>query len=623
VGLGVCEFAVEGEGVFWEMSAWPLLGIHFLLSCATKENGERKTQAPRRPLHIASSLLRSRMCGTGLPPHPPIAAPPSTMYSCLMSLVNRWLVIVIGWSIVLALLMQGPQVLRMMRPEFQGVLTVLNSDETVYRARVQEAIMGRPEQAAEAFVGDPNLRGTQPAVLEAAIGILFSPTDLRAPTVLQILDSVIPVLLFLGIVAFFGLSGIPLGWAVAGGIVFTTLELYNLNRPVHQAGSTLVVVAAMTGILLGLRGSALAAAVGGALLGSLFGMTFWPWSFGWAWWGIMLVITAAVALRSRASILTDRSVRALLIAGCFGVLAGLPFILQLFGASRDPLWPDAVFRSGMHPSRLPESWAYSVLFFVIVGGMLGTFLRNERMRRHTPLLAMVVSLFIVMHQQVIHGQVFNFVSHYLMFMVVAAVGAVCLAAIHRRPLLIISGLAAAVYLAAIGYDGRFVLRQWNPANADWSEQHLASALPTLDALPRARILTDLETSGWISGFTHHDVGYNLYLKNVMMSHRELAERYCLTQLPVLSAARHIADQPRLIYPDARAAFPDAATKEGEIALVEEACADLDEDPAGSLQRYYITHVLWNSAVHPEWDLSRLKIPLKSVSAGEGWSLYGL
>jgi hypothetical protein len=98
--------------------------------------------------------------------------------------------------------------------------------------------------------------------------------------------------------------------------VFTTLELYNLNRPVHQAGSTLVVVAAMTGILLGLRGSALAAAVGGALLGSLFGMTFWPWSFGWAWWGIMLVITAAVALRSRASILTDRSVRALLIAGC-------------------------------------------------------------------------------------------------------------------------------------------------------------------------------------------------------------------------------------------------------------------------------------------------------------------
>ena len=144
MGLGVCEFAVEGEGVFWEMSAWPLLGIHFLLSCATKENGERKTQAPRRPLHIASSLLRSRMCGTGLPPHPPIAAPPSTMYSCLMSLVNRWLVIVIGWSIVLALLMQGPQVLRMMRPEFQGVLTVLNSDETVYRARVQEALMGRP-----------------------------------------------------------------------------------------------------------------------------------------------------------------------------------------------------------------------------------------------------------------------------------------------------------------------------------------------------------------------------------------------------------------------------------------------------------------------------------------------
>lgn len=521
---------------------------------------------------------------------------------------GRWLLIVLGWCAALALLLEAPQLLRILRPEYRGILPTLNADEDVYRARVQEALSGRPGLAAEAFVGDPAIRGTQPAVLEAGIGILFLPLGWSAPAVLQALDAVIPPLLFLAIVAFLGLSGLPRAYAVAGAIAFTLLELYNLNRPIHQAGSTLVVFTAFDGILLGLRSRRpLPAIAGGALLGVTFGMTFWPWSFAWTWWGLMLLWAIAVAPHAR---------RMLLWAGAAGSVVALPFLLDLNGASHHPAWADAVFRSGMHPGRLPESGAYSALFLIMAAGALS-------LRRFTPVIMLVLASTLLIHQQLFHGQVFNFVSHYLLFMAVAAVACVLVALRERHAWPILGALAACVYLLAIGYDGRHVLKQWNPAATDWSSQRFADILPALDELPRARILTDPETSALVASFTPHDVLYSIYLKNVLLTHRQLAEHFCLTQLPVPPEERRIAEREHLLWPDANGAFRNPAIRAEEVRLVEEVCAELDRDPAGSLRRHGVTTILWDERGRPEWQLDRLQIPLTKVVQAEGWSLWVL
>lgn len=518
--------------------------------------------------------------------------------------------------------MEAPQVIRMLQPEYQGVLTTLNADEEVYRARVEEALTGRPELAAEAFIGDPSVRGTQPAVIESTIGILFGPTGLNAPVVLQILDAILPAMLFLAIVGFLGLSGFSRREAVVGGIVFTVLELYNLNRPIHQTASTLVVIAMMNGVLIGLRtGKGWMTAVSGMLLGVLFGMTVWPWTFGWTWWGLMTLLCVAASIRV-PSVRSRRARNLLLAAGAFGVLAALPFLLEMFAASHSPAWSDAVFRSGMYPSRLPESWFYSALFTIMTAGTLITVWQRKAMYALSPAIVFLVAVWIVMHQQLVHGQTFNFVSHYLMFMVIAAVMVILLAVRVRHPAQIIAGIAAVLYLAAVGYDGRYVLRQWNPANADWSQQHLAGAFDALNKLPRGRVLSDPETSGLIAGFTPHDVAYSVYLKNVLLTHRQIAARFCLTQLPVPPEDRRFADR-TLIYPDALSAFDHPEDRTREIALVTDACAALDADPAEALRRLGFTHVLWDEAGHPEWQLKRLNLPLTPVTEGDGWSLYRL
>ncbi|MDP7069041.1 MAG: hypothetical protein QF815_00815, partial [Candidatus Peribacteraceae bacterium] len=112
-----------------------------------------------------------------------------------------------GFSIILALLMQGPQLLHDRHPLSRGIEVRLNDDEEIYLARIQEALTGRPELSAEAFTGHPGLTGTQFALIERLYGQAFSGTDWRAADVLRLMDSLIPVLIFLSLFLFFRLAG--------------------------------------------------------------------------------------------------------------------------------------------------------------------------------------------------------------------------------------------------------------------------------------------------------------------------------------------------------------------------------------------------------------------------------
>ncbi|NOS67616.1 MAG: hypothetical protein HOO67_04610 [Candidatus Peribacteraceae bacterium] len=552
-----------------------------------------------------------------------------------------YIFVLLGTAFLIAFVMQVPQFLHTLDPGYQGVLVHLNSDEDVYFARVEEALTGRPERSGDAIVGDVGIIGTQVALFESVEGTLFRFTGWRAATVEQVMDSVVPPLLFLTLVLFFSLCGLSRWAAFAGALAFTVIEFYSLSRPVHQRDDFLVVFLAFSGIIAGLGGSAgvqrnfrwIWGVFGGMLLGILVGAYFWAWTYGWLWLALVFVWESAEWVRHRTPV-SLRRIKCIVLFGLAGVVAALPSLVAWWRAAQNPLYADAAFRSGIYLSRMPESWPYMVLFTLMASGtVVAGWQRPAVMRRYKYLIILVLTSFIAIHQQVIHGAVFNFVSHYLFALVVGAIGLVLLWHAVRasgRSVLHVSAAAAVIYLAAIAYDGRYVLKQFTVTEGRFSEQHFATLLPVLDALPRSTVLSDPSSSLFVAGSTQHDVVYTLYIKNLLMSHEEVAERYCMTALAVPPEDRHFAEQ-GLIWPDANAAFPAAlrgsdeakAVRAREIALVEAACASTDKNPAAALEKFHVHYVLWDEKRNPEWDLTRLKMPLKKEAAGEGWSLWSL
>ncbi|MDA0375833.1 MAG: hypothetical protein O3A80_00790 [bacterium] len=567
-----------------------------------------------------------------------------------MSDTLKWRLTLAACCIVLAVLMLMPQILHKSSPLYQGISIQLNSDEPIYLARVQESLSGRPELAAEAFTGHPNLVGTQVAFIESWYGRLFRWTGWRAGTVLDVMDGVVPVLIFLSLVLFFHLSGFSRRAALGGAIAFCLIELYSLGRPIHMRASFFIMLWSLIGILYALRGRWWGAVLGGWLLGLLIGVYLWSFTFAWAYWAIffaweffewaygkwqehqklahskvrrLLHTIGAVVwhVRPRRPSWKPQRWHVIAIVGLFGLACGLPAIAHLVNLTLHPLYEYGSFRSGMHEGRTPESWPYSIIFFTMIISVLMTnFKEYERLRPYRSICVMILTAFVYMNQQSVHGITFNFVSHGILSIATAAVGMVLLYLTLRSRWLSLGAIAACVYLAAIGFDGRFVLKQWTVSDSRFRDQHLASALPVLDALPRGRILSDPATEALLASNTHHDIVYSIYLKNVLMSHQELASRFCLTQLPLRPDNRLISERGHLVYPDAVSAF-GGDLRQKEEAMVFAACRELDLDPNISIRTYEISHIFWNKTNEPNWNIDRLHMDLTEVASGDTWVLY--
>ncbi len=205
-----------------------------------------------------------------------------------MSNLLKWRLTLAGCSAILAILMVMPQILHQSSDQYRGVPITLNSDEAIYLARVQESLSGRPELAAEAFTGHPGLTGTQDAFIEAWYGRLFRWTGWSAGQLLNVMDGVVPVFIFLSLVLFFQLCGFSKKLALGGAAAFCLIELYNLGRPIHMRASFFIMLWSLIGIAYALRGRWWGAILGAWLLGLLIGIYFWSFSFAWAFWGIFL-----------------------------------------------------------------------------------------------------------------------------------------------------------------------------------------------------------------------------------------------------------------------------------------------------------------------------------------------
>lgn len=556
----------------------------------------------------------------------------------------------VGFSLVLAVTMQIPQWLHMRHPLSQGLPVPLNSDEDIYLARVQETLLGRFTFAEEPFTGHPSIQGTQFAFIERAYGLMFGWTGFNAMTVLSVMDSVMPVLVFLSLVAFFRVCGFRKWHAFGAAVVFCVLQLYNLNRPIHMRASFLPVVWACIGVVWAARMQWRGVVLGGALLGMLVSVYVWSFAFAWAFFGVYFLweflewlytlwikhqklassrlrrITHTLGsvfwfTRPRKPALPNAPWQFLLMTACVGVAFAIPAISQYFSLMTHTLYEYGSFRSGMHPGHMPESIPYSVLFVCMVLSCGFALYTNYRaLKPYQPAVVIIVAACIYMNQQVVHGIVFNFVSHGIFSLATAALCAVLLYVATRQHALLIGAVAACVYLAAIGYDGRYIVGQWQVNETRFAQQHLRSAIEPLNAIPRTRILAGSTTSSFIASFTKHDIVFSLYLKNVLMTHGELASRFCLTMLPLPPEERRIEDHRHLIFPDATAAFGGDLRAEEE-RLVRNACTELDLEPALALETYEISYIFWDKRNQPTWDVSRLGVKLEETASGDGWVLY--
>ncbi|MBT4119703.1 MAG: hypothetical protein HOG89_01075 [Candidatus Peribacter sp.] len=554
----------------------------------------------------------------------------------------KWWLSLGGCSLVLAALMVMPQMRHRSSELYQGINIQLNSDEPIYLARVQESLSGRPELAAEAFTGHPGLKGTQAAFIESWYGRLFGWTEWKAGDVLYLMDAVAPVLIFLSLVLFFQLCGFTRFQALGGAAVFCLIELYNLGRPIHMRASFFIMLWSLIGVIYAVRGRWWGAVLGSWLLGLLIGIYVWSFTFAWAFWGIFFaweflewiyrtrvkkrgILQTAWKVfwhfRPRRPVWKPERWHLLGIVGFVGILCGLPAIAHLVNLTLHPLYEYGSFRSGMHHGRFPESWAYAAVFLGMIGAVLLSLRENyEELRPYRPACVLIFTAFVYMNQQVVHGITFNFVSHGIFSLAIAAVAMVLLFLAVRSRILAVGAVAACVYLAAIGYDGRFVLGQWEVPEGRFANQHLSEAITVLDALPRGRILSDPATQALIASNTHHDIVYSIYLKNVLMTHHEIAMRFCLTQLPLRPDKRLISERGHLVYPDAVSAF-GGDLRAQEEAMVFAACKELDLDPNISIQTYEISHIFWNKKQVPDWNIDRLHMDLDEIASGEQWVLY--
>ena len=532
-----------------------------------------------------------------------------------------------------------PQWLYSIHPLSQGVLVQLNSDEDLYLSRVTEALEGRPEQAAEAITGSADIIPLQGAWIEEWEGRFFSWTNLSAAEVFQILDFIIPALLFLMIFWFLRRAGFDRWTAYAGAILFSLLELYSLNRPVHQRESFLLMLLALACILEGLRSKRQFGVIGGVILGLLVGVYFWSWTFAWTfctllllWEGTMWVLEKKyhpLRFFPRLLALFHRAVPSannFLWMLCFlavGVLAAIPAVLQLSAASMHPLAALARERMEFLSSHAPESWLRSGLFLLQLVGIGGATISAPSFRKHSKiLLIMIVTAFIVLNQQVIHGVTFLFSSHYLFSLVLAGVMTFLASVLwwKQSKWLLLSLVASAIFLGGIAYDNRYIVGHFVVNVERFSEQHFATLLPALERLPRTTILSDAESMQFVASHTRHDVPYSNRLNYMLISEEELAERYCLAKLPLSPLEWRIEEEPVLIY-DPDTIRIDPARREHELTLVQETCKRMTIDPYTFLKKYSVQYILWDTRRQPGWNVKRFKIRLQDQERGAEWIMY--
>lgn len=509
-------------------------------------------------------------------------------------------------------------------PDYQGLVPLRTGDDGAYYDRIQTALLGRFDEVSNGITG-PGIDGVGSASVEYITGLLLQGTGLRGPEAGVLLMVLIAPLFFVFFSLFLRRLGVSAWTSVLITAIYTAMVLGSLQRPINLS-FTLPYTALVLLLFADARsrGGLLRCLVAGLLIGVLPGVYFWAWTFLWAACACVLFLQIASFPHSVA---INQQIHRLLRMAGIALLVALPLLFQTWIMQvTSPVFEEvASYRSGMYLSHAIESPARFVLLLLLVIASLMLFVRRKDLRAVLILpVSLVISAFVVMHQNVIHGKDLMFSSHYYPFVCLAAVtmAAVVLTydpvrlrtALVRWPSALVLIITSILLIAGF-WDYRITWQLPLAKQSDLNMQYLAPAFQTLSDGTRHTILSDGKTSLLVAAWTDDSVVFTPYVQSLLVSDADYIRRSCLSQL------FHPAG------PDTRAIAWELTQFRGEHLLdvreaeVRSLCTTLFLNPRAALEAYNVDLLLWNETLYPLWTIDPTLF--EKTESGNGWSLWAL
>lgn len=519
-------------------------------------------------------------------------------------------VLVVG--LALGLLSAVPYLLRMQSPQYHGLPIIRDKDYGNYYSRLERALEGHFDQADNGItpIGS-NVHGMQEAGMETIIAVLFGWLGLRAPVLSIIITMLLTPLSFLLFYGVLRAVDIPKRFALVTACVYYGVLFHVVTRVMHPGWSFVPTLLTLIVILLFFRVPSFATAiVAGLLLGNLPYLYFWSFSFVWAVAGWLALLSVLQAGREKARLLSRLGVLVLVT-----ILVALPFFVHSVSVFSHPLYPEIAIRASFLYQRTPESWPRSILLALQCGLVLSLWKRQAHHGSYRAILALVLGLFIAMHQNVIHNRVLMFSSHFEPFLVLTTLVAAVWAWVHRVPRLKRYAIALIALLFLLGAAKDYLpgYRFFVPQPVDFRDQHLVGAIDLLQHETGA-VLTDQETGRLITSFTSAGILYTTHARFLLIADAAIAERYCVSEMftPTPRTNRVFALEYNRI-------LQSVAMQDHERRLVEVACRRVRADRSRYLRKYDVHFVLWNRRDRPDWQIDP-SLPLGVVKDAPTWTL---
>ncbi|MEK7137669.1 MAG: hypothetical protein AAB853_05295 [Patescibacteria group bacterium] len=520
----------------------------------------------------------------------------------------------IAAALLLAALFALPHGINAVREKPQALIRIVTTDDGHYHARVKAALLGRYGEVGNGVTGGETVaKSSAPALVELLVGILFGWTGFHAPQVILLLTVLLTPLVVFPLVRLLRLLPLPDAYALFWGFLYILTFLGPLQKPVNMSLSLPFTILALLLLFKARKERTFPWILGsGIVLGIAPHIYFWSYTYLWAFTFFFFVFQFFQPTSEEKK----GSIRTLLLVAAVTIIVASPFFFHLITASRsDPNFSVTAFRSTLIHSRGVESPVRALLLFgLLISSTLLAWKRRQDSSWIFPLAA-VFAAFTAMHQNLIHGFILSFSSHYYPFVALSALLATAFAwelgknSWLRIPITLIGTL----FLLAGIWDYRSA---WDIARGEYyvrDIQHLKPALTLLDDGKRETVLTDKVSAHMVTAWTDDDVVYTAYIKHLFIRNEEYAERYCLSEFFEPSG-------PDFTWLGSEVVERKEPEKIAERAkFFENVCAPILKDPSEALRRYNVSLILWNERLRPN---ARPTLPgIEIMEQGDGWSLW--
>lgn len=523
-------------------------------------------------------------------------------------------------ALCLSCLIGAPFFFATQHPLYRGLMPFRTQDDASYINHIQTALLGRYAETSNGITSPtPHVDAAGPATVELFSGAALSWTGLRGPEVSVLLLILFGPLIVVFLPLLLKELGVGNKMALLASLAYVLPFFGGTARPVNPSFTIPLCLCTLWLILRTIRAPNLFSFTLSILLLSVLPVIhFWVWTFTWTAVACLLV---AECFSGAPDVAGRRRSWILVAIGGGGLLLSIPLLVkQWVVKTANPFFLEtALFRSGVYPTHAIESPIRSGMLFILV---ICAFLiyRSSRNKVFAAPAAFCLAIFLVLHQNVIHGRDFLFSSHYYPFVCLAAVlfSAVLIErrswnTVHLQLPTALALSVTTVFLLAAAWDYRDGWKFFVTYPESLTQQHLAPVLNQLNDGKRQTILTDAQTALYVKSWTDDDVIFTPYVQHLLVSNAEFAERGCMSEF----SSPEGADVSMLAWHTLqyRGAFmlPERTSQFNAV------CKNLLKNPSFALRRYPAQLLLWNERMRPTWKINTNFFT--KLSQGDGWSLW--